>query len=90
MCVSLRQEFEQLLVRIRTLESALAELSSPSATTAADHEDDTGRSGPEDGDKMDTGTREMEGGGEEEKKEEERETAASIIPTNLREHSNRV
>ncbi|XP_035001477.2 IQ domain-containing protein E [Hippoglossus stenolepis] len=84
-----QQELEELWVRIRTLESALAELSSPSATTAVNHDDETGRSGPEEGDETDTGAREMEGGGDEEKKGEERETAASIIPTNLREHRNR-
>ncbi|CAB1441900.1 unnamed protein product [Pleuronectes platessa] len=41
------------------------------------------------GEETDGRVREMEGGGGEETKREERETAASIIPTNLREHSNR-
>ncbi|XP_062242925.1 IQ domain-containing protein E [Platichthys flesus] len=84
-----QQELEELLVRIRTLESALAKLSSPSATTTVDHDDDKGRSGLEEGEATDARAREMEGGGGEEKKGEERETAASTILTNLREHRDR-
>nr|XP_019958639.1 PREDICTED: IQ domain-containing protein E [Paralichthys olivaceus]XP_019958640.1 PREDICTED: IQ domain-containing protein E [Paralichthys olivaceus] len=83
-----QQESEQLWVRIRTLESALAELSSPSATTAVDQDDSTCRSGPEEGDETDTGGRDEEKRGEK-RQHKERETAARIIQTNWREHRNR-
>ncbi|XP_040000712.1 IQ domain-containing protein E isoform X2 [Xiphias gladius] len=99
-----KQELEQLLARIRTLEDdeinkpAQAELS---ATTALDHEEDLGRSGLKEGEERDTGGREKEGerdedlGRDVEKKRsvrtqhKEREKAARIIQTNWREHRNR-
>ncbi|XP_022594020.1 IQ domain-containing protein E [Seriola dumerili] len=101
-----KQELEQLWVRIRSLEDdkikpALAELSSPSATTAGDHEDSLGRSGQTETEERDDGSTEKEGDrgedldrnveekGSEKRQHKEREKAARIIQTNWREHRNR-
>lgn len=98
MCAFLRQELDQLLERIQTLEDrsqpAQAELSSLSATSPEDNEDTQAVAGLEEGEQRDTGGKEKEGEGDGElgtdAEKKEREKAALAIQTNWREHRNRV
>lgn len=94
MFVFLRQELDQLWVRIQTLEDrskAQSELSPLSATL---HEDTQAGAGLEEGEERDTGGQKKEEEDDEElgkdAEKKEREKAAFVIQTNWREHRNRV
>lgn len=93
-----KQEVDQLLARIQTLEdeskAAQAELCSRSASSPKDNEDTETGAGLEEGERRPGGGREEEeGGGDEElgsaAAKKEREKAALVIQTNWREHRNR-